>query len=192
MSDESAVALRNYGVMALRLGESDKAIGYFTRALEIDSSMVEAYIGLAIAYSELGDYLAVMENFRRGVALDPRVIRRWARTSVPEKPDPLARRPEFSHLSGTMAEFLRDVDEAASLLWLGAWHLARGQDSGAIQVLESCLRRAPGYKQALIMLIAAYFLLKRDPNKVIKGDELGQDSVLWEIAPELAKGLFNS
>ena len=52
-------------------GKNEKAVEYYSRAIERDSMNVSAYIGMGCAYSNLGKYRKAILNYDKVIRLDP-------------------------------------------------------------------------------------------------------------------------
>lgn len=68
---QTALRFEKLGEEALSQGDMRSAIGYFERALEVDSSLGDGMIGLARAYQALGDEENAITLYREGLANNP-------------------------------------------------------------------------------------------------------------------------
>ena len=59
------------GVKANSLSKYNKAITYFQKAIKIDSSNIESYLGLGFAYYKLNKFNDSVECYQKVVMLDP-------------------------------------------------------------------------------------------------------------------------
>ena len=186
----NATAFLNLAVLALHTGHEDQAIRFFKDALEYKPALVEAHIGMGLAYSRMGEYEEMAKSFREAIKLNPSTVRRWAKVSIPGPHKWLSFSPEYAHLKGKMAELLHNHDEADATARLGAAHLSHGLYEQAVTALEYSLSLVPDYESAIVLLAVAYLLIKaRDEEKVA---QLGKSSVLKKAAPKLAKLIFSS
>lgn len=190
MGSDKAVAFLNLGMMALHSGHDAEAVRSFRRALEVRTDMVEAYIGLGLAYGRMDEHVKMIKAFRKSIEISPAAVRRWAKSSIPDPHHWLSLSPEFTHITGKMAEFLHSLDEADALTRLAAAHIANCMDEAAITALEYCLKLVQDYEAAIILLSIAYLLIKaKDEEKLVQASK---SSMLKKVAPNLAKILFSS
>jgi tetratricopeptide (TPR) repeat protein len=190
MSNGNITALVNYALLALQAGHQEKAIRSFKNALEIKADIIEAHIGMGLAYSRMGKYVEMAESFRRAIQISPETVRQWAAVSISHPHEWLSFKPEYAHLKGKMAEFLHNLDEADALTRVGAVHISNGAYETAVNALEYCLTLVQDYEAAIVLLTAAYLLLSaQDDRRIV---ELGKSSVLQKAIPELAKLIFSN
>lgn len=189
MSHDNAVALLNLAIIAMHEGNGDHAVRSFKSALKINPDLIDAYIGMGLAYSRMDKYEEMADAFRQAIQVDPHTVRKWAKSSIPSKPDWLSFKPEYAHYTGKMAEFLHNLDEADALVRVGASHVAQGADEAAIRALEYCLALAPDYNAAIVLLTIAYLLLEVKEKGA--APRLGENSRFKTSIPKLAKILFN-
>jgi tetratricopeptide (TPR) repeat protein len=172
----------------MHAGHEDQAICSFRNSLKIRPDIIEAHIGLGLAYSRVGAYVEMAENFGKAVQINPQIVRQWSKAFIPGTPRWISFSPEYAHLTGKMAELLHNLDEADALTRVAAAYISHGLDEAAITALEYCLKLVHDYEAAIVLLSTAYLLLKaRDEEKV---DLLGRSSILKKAAPKLAKILF--
>jgi tetratricopeptide (TPR) repeat protein len=189
MRKDNATALVNLALLAMQAGHEDQAIRSFKNALEIKSDIIEAHIGLGLAYSRAGEYVEMAESFKEAIRINPETVRKWAKVSIPGPHNWLSFSPEYAHLTGKMAEYLRNLDEADALTRLAAAYISNGLDEAAVTPLEYCLKLVQGYDIAIVLLSIVYLLLKaEDEEKVAR---LSKTSILKKAAPKLAKMLFS-
>jgi tetratricopeptide (TPR) repeat protein len=84
LDPDSAVAYNNRAKTFAQLGQFERAIDDFTRAIAIRSAFAEAYLGRADAEERLGRLEDSASDYRRALELDP------SNASIRDK----ARRPE--------------------------------------------------------------------------------------------------
>lgn len=190
MSNNNATAFMNLAALALRSGHEDQAIRFFKDALELKPGIVEAYIGMGLAYTRTGQLVEMAKSFRKAVQINPSAVRRWAKTSIPGPPNWLSFNPEYSNITGAMAELLHKQDEADALARLAAAHISHGLDEPAITALEYSLQLTPDYEAAIILISVAYILL--ESKQMGAAARIGSSSVLKKIIPRLASNLFKS
>lgn len=189
MENDNAVALVNLALLAMSAGHNDAAVRSFGSALELRPNMVEACVGLGLAYSRMGEYLKMVDGLRQAIQINPATVRGWAKCSVPGKPKWFSFSPEYAHITGQKIEYLRRLDEADATVRLAAAHISVGHDVAAIKALEYCLGSlAPNYEAAIVLVTLGYLLLKKSDKKAVQ--ELGGNSVLRKMLPKLAKNLF--
>ena len=70
--DTPAIDYFNRGNAYYILGQHQKAIDDYTRAIELDPKLAEAYCNRGIAYSNLGQYQKAIDNFTRAIKLNPK------------------------------------------------------------------------------------------------------------------------
>lgn len=63
--------INNGGVMAYHNGQYEKALGLFTKAIDIDPAMTEAYNNLGLTYTEINEEEKATEAFRKAISLSP-------------------------------------------------------------------------------------------------------------------------
>jgi tetratricopeptide (TPR) repeat protein len=68
--ETSAVHVWNLGIDAMRAGDSHKAIGLFSRAIELDPQMPQAYISRAMVKARLEKLADALEDINEGLLLD--------------------------------------------------------------------------------------------------------------------------
>jgi tetratricopeptide (TPR) repeat protein len=189
MGNDNATALVNLALLAMQAGHEEQAIRSFKNALNIRPAIVEAHIGLGLAYSRMGEYVKMAESFAEAIRINPSALRKWAKEAIPSPHEWLSFSPEFAHITGAMTEFLHNLDEADALTRVGAAHIANGADQAAITALEYCLTLVQDYEAAIVLLTVAYLLLKgRDKGKIV---QLGNSSMLKKAAPKLARLIFS-
>jgi tetratricopeptide (TPR) repeat protein len=188
MSHDNAVALLNLAVIAMYEGDSRHAVRSFKNALKLNPDLIEAYIGMGLAYSRMDEHVKMAEAFKQAIRIDPTAVRKWAKSSIPGKPEWLSFKPEYAHYTGWMAEFLHNLDEADALVRVAATHISRGWEEAAVRPLEYCLALAPDYNAAIGLLTIGYLLV--ESKKEGSAARLGQNSRFKKITPKLAKNLF--
>lgn len=189
MESDKAAAFLNLGMMALQNGHDVEAVRSFRRALAARADIVEAYIGLGLAHIRMDEHGKTVEAFRKSIEINPSTVREWAKSSIPGPSVWLSFSPEYTHIKGKMAEFLRQMDEADALARLGAIHISNGMYNPAITALDYCLVLAPDYEAAIILLTIAYLLLEvKEKGKVA---DIIKNSVFQRIAPKLARAVLS-
>ncbi|MDP6673842.1 MAG: tetratricopeptide repeat protein [Gammaproteobacteria bacterium] len=68
----NAGAYNVLGGIAVQQGRPELAVGYFSKAIELDSSQPSFHQGLGIAYCNLGQLPDAVPCFRQAIALDPK------------------------------------------------------------------------------------------------------------------------
>lgn len=189
MSKDNAIALVSLALLAMNAGHEEQAIHSFKKALKIKPDIIEAYIGMGLSYSRIGMHVEMGKSIRKAIQINPQVVRNWAAISITGQPKWLSFSREYEHLTGRMAEFLHNLDEADALTRLASAHISNGLDELAVTALEYCLTLVHDYESAIVLLSTAYLLLKaRDEEKVL---QLGTASILNRITPDLGKLLFS-
>lgn len=69
--DPDALAFYQMGITAALDGDNEKAIGYYTEALKIDSVFAFAWDNIGISYRRLGDYDKAIAAYEKSLELDP-------------------------------------------------------------------------------------------------------------------------
>lgn len=187
MSHDNAVALLNLAVIAMYEGDGRHAIRSFKSALKLNPNLIEAYIGMGLAHSRMDEYVKMAEAFKQAIRIDPIAVRKWAKSSIPGKPEWLSFKPEYAHCRGWVAAFLHDLDEADALVRVAATHISRGWDEVAVRPLEYCLTLVPDYNAAIVLLTIAYLLLESKEKGAAA--RLGKSSIFKKSIPRLAKSL---
>lgn len=188
MVNDDAITLMAFGETAMRRGHNEEAAYFFRAALKIRPDMVEAYIKLALAYSNNHKYVGTVSAFRRAVKLNPLSVREWAKTLLPKKPVWLSNSLKYTHLSIEASDIVRRLDEVEALAHLGVAHVIQGAYRAAVFALEGCLKLTPDYTAAIILLITAYVLLEGQGGDICV--EEGGQSALRHVSPELVEELF--
>lgn len=188
MSEGNAIALMNLAVISLRTGHDEEAVRCFKSSLKLKPDLVEAYIGLGLAYGLMDKYVAMAESFRNAIKTDQAAVRKWVKSSLPEPHVWLSFSPEYAHITGKMAEFLHDLDEADALSRLATTHISRGLDEAAVTALEYCLKLIPNNDAAITLLSIAYLFL--ESKEAGAATRIGKNSTLKKMKPKLAKSLF--
>jgi len=70
-------ALSNKGIALLELGENDKAIEEYDKAIKIDPNNVVIYSNKGIALKNLGKYEEAIQEYDKALAIDPNYARAW-------------------------------------------------------------------------------------------------------------------
>jgi len=71
VNPEHKTSLHNIAVIAIFTGDHPKAVTYFTKAIAVDASYLEAYFGRAYAYELMGDLVKSESDYRTSLMLDP-------------------------------------------------------------------------------------------------------------------------
>ena len=66
------------GVSNLNLGKPDKAYEDFSRAIDIDPTRADAYVGRANTLSTLGRYEEALPDYNRAIEIDPELANAYA------------------------------------------------------------------------------------------------------------------
>ena len=66
---DSAMTLVSYGIENINQHNYNEAIEYFTKALELDSGIVTAYINRAFAKNKLMDYQSALSDYNKALKL---------------------------------------------------------------------------------------------------------------------------
>ncbi|GAI23733.1 unnamed protein product, partial [marine sediment metagenome] len=66
-----AGAWNNKGTAFAELGDFDKAINYYERAIEIDPTCASAWNNKGLAFSELGDFDKKIKCYEKAIEIDP-------------------------------------------------------------------------------------------------------------------------
>ena len=75
INPQHANAVHNLGYIELVYKENnDKAIEYFTKAIEIDPENIEAHTNRALAYEQKGDKAAALQGYKDALDIDPTFI----------------------------------------------------------------------------------------------------------------------
>lgn len=68
----NAVAYQNLGIVALRIGQVDRAGQFLTRALQLDPKLPRALNTLGVVFARRNDYARAVGAWQQAVTLDPR------------------------------------------------------------------------------------------------------------------------
>jgi arylsulfatase A-like enzyme/Flp pilus assembly protein TadD len=126
------------GRALMALDENDAARASLEKAREVDSENAGVYVTLAALSKEEGNSKAAEENLRRALALAP------DRRLYQQLADLLMAEGRGEELSRVASEWRGPGAEAASLYARGQLLASRGDDAGALLVLERAFALAPG------------------------------------------------
>jgi hypothetical protein len=164
-------------------------------AVELDPGLVAARVELGFILVRVEDYTGMVEAFRDAIRIDP-VEARSAAVWEPDEMEqlwgilrpgtPRTAHPRTSPGQGMPAEFR----EAGRLTREGGGHVGAGRDGAAVDALAGALRLDPTSTFAVAMLAYTCLLIMATEEA---GDAMAKsEEVLREVAPSLAKILFNS
>ena len=71
LDPQNLQSFNNLGLIYKNLGEIDKSINFFKKAIEIDPNYQNAYNNLGIVLLEKGEYLKAIENFKKLIEINP-------------------------------------------------------------------------------------------------------------------------
>jgi tetratricopeptide (TPR) repeat protein len=71
LSAQTAGTFASSGVTKLRLGDNDGAIADFSRALELNSSLIGAYLGRGAAYCNMSNFDGAVNDYNEAIKLKP-------------------------------------------------------------------------------------------------------------------------
>lgn len=144
------------GVLANGTGKYDQAVTEFRRAIELDPTTDDAYIGLAQAYTKLNKLDDAEKTFHRLIGLRPQYFRGYGalgsfylQQAQYEKAVPM-----FMKVSELAPESFQGYNN------LGAAYLYMGRDADAITMFERSIRIRPS-PDAYSNLGTAYFRVRR-------------------------------
>ncbi|MEE4264432.1 MAG: tetratricopeptide repeat protein [Desulfobacteraceae bacterium] len=66
------------GISNLNLNKPQKALGDFNRAIDMDSSRADGYVGRANTLSTLGRYGEALPDYNRAIEIDPQLANAYA------------------------------------------------------------------------------------------------------------------
>lgn len=131
----------------MEAGQSDEAIVYLTRALDINPSRITTYTNLVMLYGRKGDYLSAGNYYRSGIAIDPddaRLHFQYGNLKLAQRA--FADAAQLFELS--MALDPAFADAAAQL---GTTRQAMGDNAAAAAALRKALEADPNHRQANYM-----------------------------------------
>jgi tetratricopeptide (TPR) repeat protein len=144
------------GLLSNGSGKYDRAITEFRRAIELDPTTDDAYIGLAQAFTKLNQLDEAEKTFQRLIELRPQYYRGYnslgsfyLQQAQYEKAVPM-----FAKVSELAPESFRGYSN------LGATYLFMGRDADAITMFERSIRIRPS-PDAYSNLGTAYFRVRR-------------------------------
>src|SRR5437016_6065413 len=70
-TDAQAAALVEQGITLFQDGKYPEAVDAYTQALALKPDDINAYIGRAVAYTNLGEYDQALSDYERGIELQP-------------------------------------------------------------------------------------------------------------------------
>lgn len=170
--------------------EHERALNLFAEALTQDPALVAAHIARGFTYGQSGAYAEMFSTFREAVRIDPlsarvAVVKREEEVDliyrILNPPDPSLSNEGYE--SAMPAEFV----DAGNLIGAGMDYIAEGHDEEAIEALEQSLWLDPQSDFAVSLLTLTY-LLVLEKSAVLS--IAIKDSVLWSVAPIVAKQLF--
>lgn len=173
--------------------DNERALDLFTEALSHNPSLVAAHVEMGMTYGQLEAYAEMLSTFREAINLNaltlriaiierPKEVALIQRILNPPDPSP----PNEALITTMPAEF----EKAGNLVRAGMDYIAEGCDEKAIEALEQSLRLDPQSQFAISLLALAYLLLWG--RNMSNNSTDNADSVLCEIAPDIAKLLFRS
>lgn len=141
-----AAALVACGGLRRVEGDVRHALADYHRAVALSPRMEPAYAGRALAYAELGEYFAAINDLDHADAL------------VPDTVQTLRRRGDYYRITGQHQESMRDLQRAVELfpldpmVWAsrGATHHRLGDAAAALADLDHALQMKPDSVRALI------------------------------------------
>ena len=71
VNPDHKTSLHNIAAIAIFTGDHPRAVRYFTKAVAVDASYLEAYFGRAYAYELMGDFVKSESDYRTSLMLDP-------------------------------------------------------------------------------------------------------------------------
>lgn len=177
-------ALVKSGAVAVRLAEYQSACQYFSQAIDVNDSLLTAYVGLAVAQQQLGrgdEALAALE-MAAGIepntaALFGEVARLQLDVAINEEIDKQFALPDEPHESpddeamdrhvGLMAKTVESRPNHADLHYrYGLMLRARGDLEAGAEQFEIAVEINPTYVKALIKLGLTYRQLGRNTDAI--------------------------
>jgi Flp pilus assembly protein TadD len=145
-------ALNNLGLLAAREGESEKAIGYFEKALQLDPDRLIVLQNLGNAYRQEKRWDAARATLERVLAIkpqDPEANYSLAMVFAQKDDNETAYRYLQKALQGrpTYPEALNN---------LGVLYLRTHRRNEAVAEFEECIRVAPAFDQSYLNLARVY------------------------------------
>ena len=131
----------------MQAGQSDEAIVYLTRALDINPSRITTYTNLVMLYGRKGDYLSAGNYYQSGIAVNPddsRLHFQYGNLKMAQRA--FADAAQLFELS--MALDPAFADAAAQL---ATTRQAMGDNAGAASALRKALEADPNHRQANYM-----------------------------------------
>jgi tetratricopeptide (TPR) repeat protein len=173
--------------------DNERALDLFTEALSHNPSLVAAHMAVGLTYGQLEAYAEMLSAFREAINLSPLTLR-IAIVQRPKEvalihrilnpPDPSP--PNEAFITTMPSEF----EKAGNLVRAGMDYIAEARDEEAIEALEQSLRLDQQSHFAISLLALAYLLLWG--RSMSNNSTDNADSVLCEIAPDIAKLLFRN
>jgi len=160
---EAFFAYHNRGLAYSRLGEYDKAIEDYRRAIELKPAYADTYSNLGIALLNKGLREDAIRNYRIAISLNPELANAHHNLAV------------VLYMSGDVSEALEHYrivavlrpDDAGAHADLGSAFGAMGEYDKAIEQFQLALRLRPNFADAHYNLATAYRMMGRidDANK---------------------------
>jgi S1-C subfamily serine protease len=137
------------GSLADNRRQWDQAIGYYSRAIQLNPAYADAYIGLAGDYYEKGQYELEVKNYEKAIQLDP------------GNPDACyylgAAYEDIGQFDKAIGEYLTtlklDPNYKDALRDLALVYLARGNKSEAMKLMPRLAKLNPRMSQLLQLII---------------------------------------
>jgi tetratricopeptide (TPR) repeat protein len=129
--------------------EWDKAIAYYSQAIQLDPSYADAYIGLAGDYYEKAQYELEVKNYEKAVQFDPGNpdARYYLGTAYEDV-------GQFDKTIGQYLTTLKlDPNYKDALRDLALVYVARGNKSEAMKLIPQLAKLNPGMSQELQLII---------------------------------------
>lgn len=183
------------GMLLAEVHSNECAAELLGQAVELDPELVAARVELGFVLARDEDYVGMVEAFREAIRIDPTA----ARSAAVWEPDEMERlwgvlRPETVRTapprSSPPPRMPVEFREAGRLTGLAGEHVGAGRDNEAAAALEEALRLDPTWPFAVALM--AFTCLLRTAEGDTGGVVAESEEVLREVAPALAKLLFNT
>jgi tetratricopeptide (TPR) repeat protein len=170
------------------MGQLDKAVADFSRALELDAKHAAAWGGRGVAYSALGQLEKAVADYSRAVELDPKFAAAWHSRGIAYG--------QMGQLDKAVADFSRaiELNPRDATAWANRGNAFRmlGQPDKAVADysraidLESSGQIAPVVNELAWLLATCHDAKLRNPTRAV---ELARKAV--KLAPKVG-GYWNT
>jgi tetratricopeptide (TPR) repeat protein len=153
-SSEADLAFRQ-GVYQRQQGNYDKALEFFTRALDLNPRHVSAYIYRGHVRRQTGDTEGARRDYDAAFRLDPFAAADWANMPLPNGPD--SAHPTEAEFGGGPTETIPEGVQPSSYIRRGQDNLERNNLRHALEAFNKAIELSPNDPRAFEGRATAHF-----------------------------------